>query len=73
MDILERAKRDPEILRKKRAKLFKAFDILKENVNFGIDTMEDERKEEIKSWYRRALELDYDAIENYPVELKKYE
>ena len=42
--LLENAKHNQEVLRNKRAKLFKAFDILKENINFGIDTITEERK-----------------------------
>lgn len=72
MSVIDRAKHSPEVLRAKRAKLFKAFDILKENVNFGIDTLTEQRKQEILSWYRKALDLDYNALENYPAELEKY-
>ena len=70
--LLENAKHNQEVLRNKRAKLFKAFDILKENINFGIDTITEERKQEIIVWYNKALDLDYNAIENYPSELEKY-
>ena len=70
--LLENAKHNLDYLRNQRAKLFKAFDILKENVNFGITPMSDERKQEIISWYSHALELDYNAIENYPSELERY-
>lgn len=72
MDILERAQRDPTFLRAKRRRLFKAFDVLKENVNFGIDTLTQERKQEILDWYQDALDLEYEAITNYPSELEKY-
>ena len=72
MSVLDRALRSPEMLRKKRERLFRAFDILKENVNFGIDVLSQERKEEILDWYQDALDLKYNAIENYPVELEKY-
>jgi hypothetical protein len=70
--LIENAKHDLSYLRNQRAKLFKAFDILKENVNFGITPMSDERKYEIINWYIKALELDYDAINNYPSELERY-
>lgn len=72
MDILERAQHTQEYLRQKRTRLFKAFDILKENVNFGIDTISQERKEEILTWYQKALDLDFSAINEYPSELEKY-
>ena len=71
-NIVERALHSQEVLRNKRKSLFKAFDILKENVNFGIDTISEKRKQEIISWYQKCLELDYDSINNYPSELKKY-
>lgn len=72
MSVIERAKHSQEVLRKERARLFKAFDIFKENVNFGITTLSDNRKLEIIDWYNLCLELDYDAITNYPSELEKY-
>jgi len=72
MSVLDRAKHSPEVLRAKRAKLFKAFDIFKENVNFGIDNVTKERKKEILDWYHLALDLNYDALESYPQELEKY-
>ena len=72
MSVKDRALHSQEFLRNKRTRLFKAFDILKENINFGIIPMSDERKYEIINWYTKALELDYDAINNYPSELEKY-
>lgn len=70
--LLDNAKHNVDVLRNKRARLFKAFDILKENVNFGIVPMTNERKQELIEWYALALDLDYSAIENYPIELNKY-
>lgn len=72
MSVLDRALHSPEYLRQQRTRLFKAFDILKENVNFGIDELTQERKEEILVWYHKALDLDYDAMNEYPSELDKY-
>ena len=72
MSVLDRALHSPEYLRQQRTRLFKAFDILKENVNFGIDTLTQERKQEILVWYQKALDLDYNAINEYPSELEKY-
>lgn len=72
MSVLDRALHSQEVLRQKRKALFKAFDILKENVNFGIDTLTQERKQEILEWYQKALDLDFNAINEYPSELEKY-
>ena len=72
MSVIDRAKHSPEVLRVKRAKLFKAFDVFKENVSFGIDTITEERKTEILVWYRLCLDLNYEALTNYPEELEKY-
>lgn len=72
MNVLDRALHSQEYLREKRKSLFKAFDILKENVNFGINTLTQERKQEILVWYQKALDLDYNAINEYPSELEKY-
>ena len=72
MSVIERAKHSQEVLRKERTRLFKAFDIFKENVNFGITPITDNRKLEIIAWYNLCLELDYNAITNYPSELEKY-
>lgn len=70
--LIEHAKHNLDVLRTHRARLFKAFDIFKENVNFGITTLSDDRKLEIINWYNLCLELDYNAINNYPSELEKY-
>ncbi len=72
MSVVDRALHSTEVLRTKRAKLFKAFDIFKQNVNFGIEEITEERKEIIINWYKRCLGLDYDSIVHYPVELQKY-
>ena len=70
--VVERAKASPEYLRQKRTKLFKAFDIFKGNTYLGIDNVSEERKTEIIAWYHKALDLDANAIDNYPQELEKY-
>ena len=72
MSVKDRALHSQEFLRNKRTRLFKAFDILKENINFGIDTITNERKEEILTWYHKCLDLDFDALNNPPSELEKY-
>ena len=70
--VVERAKASPEYLRQKRARLFKAFDIFMGNTYLGIDKVSEERKNEIITWYQKALDLDANAIDNYPQELEKY-
>ena len=68
----ERAKRTPEVLRKQRARLFKAFDIYKENVNYGLINETQETHDKLVVWYNGCLELDYNAINEYPNELERY-
>lgn len=72
MSVLERAKHTAEVLRKQRAKLFKAFDIYKQNVAYGLIQEDEETHNRLASWYLACLELDYDAINNYPIELERY-
>ena len=71
-ELLNRAKHNPDILRKQRAKLFNAFDIYKSNVEYGLIIETVETHQRIASWYLLALELDYEAITNYPSELDRY-
>lgn len=70
--LLEHAQHNKDVLRNKRAKLFKAFDIYKENVNYGLVVETEETHSKLASWYLACLELDYEAITNYPNELEKY-
>ncbi|MBO7527441.1 MAG: hypothetical protein J6T74_06080 [Clostridia bacterium] len=72
MSVKDRANVCPQVLRQKREKLFRAFDILKENINFGIDNVSEERKNELIAWYRNACDLQPSAINDYPQELNKY-
>ena len=72
MSVKDRANNCPQVLRQKRERLFKAFDILKENINFGIDNVSEERKNELIAWYHSACNLEANAINNYPNELEKY-
>lgn len=72
MSVIERAKHTQEVLRVKRAKLFKAFDIYKENINYGLIEETQETHDKLVAWYQLCLELDYDAINEYPSELNKY-
>lgn len=61
-----------EMLRHKRAKLFKAFDIYKTNVSYKLLSETKNRHGEIVEWYQKALDLDEEAILNYPEELNQY-
>ena len=70
--LLENAKRNVEVLRTQRARLFKAFDIYKSNIEYGVISETDSQHEIIVAWYRACLDLDYNAINNYPPVLEKY-
>ena len=70
--LYERAKHDLGYLRTKRARLFKAFDIYKENVNYGLISEDEQTHERLATWYHKCLELDFEAIDNCPSELEKY-
>ena len=72
MSVIDRANHSQEVLRKKRAKLFKAFDIYKENVNYGIIVETQETHDKLVVWYNACLELDYNAINEYPEEIERY-
>ena len=72
LSIRERAERSVEFLRVKRKRLFKAFDIYKQNVAYGLIPESQERHQELVNWYSKALDLNYDAISNPPQEVKKY-
>lgn len=72
MSLIDRANHSPDILRNKRNKLFKAFDIYKQNVNYGLIEETQEQHENITTWYNLCLELDYNAINNCPQEIEKY-
>ena len=69
---IPKANHSQEVLRKKRAKLFKAFDIYKENVNYGLINETQETHDKLVVWYNLCLELDYNAINNVPSELERY-
>ena len=71
-ELLNRAKTNVAVLRQKRTKLFKAFDIYKSNIKYGLITETVEAHQRIASWYLLALDLDYNAITNYPPELDRY-
>ena len=71
-NIRERAKNCPELLRVKRKRLFKAFDIYKSNIEYGVISETQEEHSQIVEWYQKCLDLDYNAINNYPPVLEKY-
>ena len=70
--LIENAERNQDVLRSKRAKAFKAFDIYKSNVEYGIISETAETKAKIIKWYNACLDLDYIAINNVPSEIKRY-
>ena len=70
--VVERAKSSAEYLRNQRKKVFRAFDIYKENVNYGIETETQEKHEQILAWYHKCCDLDRNALKNVPVEVAKY-
>ena len=72
MSVIDRANHTQEVLRKKRAKLFKAFDIYKDNINYGLIEETQEIHDKLVAWYQLCLDLDYGAITEYPEELQKY-
>lgn len=71
-ELTDRARISPEILRMERERLFKAFDIYKANVRYGVVGESDEEHTRITEWYRKALNLDANAIRDYPVALNRY-
>ena len=70
--VVERAKASTELLRAKRKRLFKAFDIYKENVNYGLIEETQETHNKLVQWYQGCLDLDTNAIDNCPNEIKPY-
>ena len=71
-ELTDRARISPEILRMERERLFRAFDIYKANVRYGVVGESDEEHTRITEWYRKALNLDANAIRDYPVALNRY-
>ena len=71
-ELTDRAKISPEILRLERERLFKAFDIYKANVRYGVIDESEEEHTRITEWYRKALDLDANAIRDYPVVFNRY-
>ena len=71
-ELTDRASKSPEILRMERERLFRAFDIYKANVRYGVIGESDEEHTLITEWYRKALDLDTNAIRDYPIVLNRY-
>lgn len=71
-NLIEKNKDHIDILRAKRAKAFAAFDIYKDNVNYGLIEETEERHNQIVVWYELCLDLEPSAINNVPEEIKKY-
>lgn len=71
-ELTDRARISPEILRMERERLFKAFDIYKANVRYGVVGESEEEHTRITEWYRKALDLDANAIRDYPIVLNRY-
>lgn len=67
---LESIKKDN--LRAKREPILVAFDKYKTNVIYGIEEENTEEKIAVLEWYKKALNLDEDAIENVPDKIKYY-
>lgn len=59
-------------LRQKRAKLLNAFDILKGNVNFGVEQLTDFERQEIIVWYKSMLDLEEWAFTVIPQKILRY-
>lgn len=61
-----------DALRTLREPLLAAFDIYKQNVNYGILTETAEERETILAWYRDLCDLKESAIREVPARIKKY-
>ena len=71
-ELLKSIETNPALLREKRSKVFKAFDIYKQNVNYGIIEESQEQHETVLQWYRNCLDLNSEAINNIPDEIKPF-
>lgn len=60
------------VFRQRRKKLFSAFDILKGNVNFGVETLTDKERAEIITWYNAVKDLEEWAFERVPAKVKAH-
>lgn len=55
-----------DVFRERRKTLLNAFDILKGNVNFGVENLTSEEREEIIVWYNAIKDLEEWAYDNVP-------
>lgn len=60
------------VFRQRRKKLFSAFDILKGNVNFGVETLTDKERAEIITWYNAVKDLEEWAFERVPEKVQAH-
>lgn len=60
------------VFRQRRKKLFSAFDILKGNVNFGVETLTEAERAEIITWYNAVKDLEEWAFDVIPAKVIKY-
>lgn len=61
-----------DALRTLREPLLAAFDVYKQNVNYGILTETEAERETILAWYRDLLDLDVNAIREVPNKIQRY-
>lgn len=61
-----------EMLREARKRAFRAFDIYKTNISYGIISETKAKHTEILNWYNACCDLDKEAINNVPSEIKEY-
>ena len=59
-------------LRQKRVPLLNAFDKLKGNVNFGVESLTDSEKKEIIYWYKALLDIEEWAFKTIPQRVARY-
>ena len=67
----------PDMLRAKRAKAFKAFDIFKTNVAYGIVEQDEETRANVVEWYEHCLDMRYpelvaESLDNIPPCISRY-
>lgn len=60
------------VFRQRRKKLFNAFDILKSNVNFGVENLTDNERQEIVKWYQAVKDLEEWAFEQIPEKVQAH-
>lgn len=61
-----------DALRTLREPLLAAFDIYKQNVNYGILTETAEEHASVTAWYKKLCDLEPEALRNVPYGVEKY-